>query len=289
MQMKRLDYNEIVEQLKGLWRDFLLQYGIEVPEISDGLNTKNHPCPLCGGDDRAHWREQDGRLALYCRNCAFDKMKSPEDVIMEKMGIPFSELVMDAGNFVNHVPIERMVEAQKRANLPKINLPPEHKTDPYNAERMLAKCDVAEVANMTLHYCNGYFYAAITNANMDVINCARICSESQLDQMFDPVFITGSISYGGFTFINDKPKDEVLLVRDFSIAHALSFIYGGSIAVAYNEANMYYLCLKGLKGEFNMKPVIDLCADDYLCYEMDHYKYDLESTLVKCERDTTYD
>lgn len=101
-----IDYrNEIAPKMLGLWPEFFANIGIDVG-VMRGQNSKNGPCPLCGGDDRAHWRDVDGRLSLYCRVCAADSMKSPEAVYMEATGRSFAQFVEDASRFVSYVPNE---------------------------------------------------------------------------------------------------------------------------------------------------------------------------------------
>jgi len=101
-----IDYrNEIAPKMLGLWPEFFANIGIDVG-VMRGQNSKNGPCPLCGGDDRAHWRDVDGRLSLYCRSCAADSMKAPEQVYMEATGRSFAQFVEDASRFVSYVPNE---------------------------------------------------------------------------------------------------------------------------------------------------------------------------------------
>lgn len=101
-----IDYrNEIAPKMLGLWPEFFANIGIDVG-VMRGQNSNNGPCPLCGGDDRAHWRDVDGRLALYCRVCAADSMHSPESVYMETTGRTFAQFVEDASRFVAYVPNE---------------------------------------------------------------------------------------------------------------------------------------------------------------------------------------
>ena len=75
-----INYRDLQPKLDGLWADVMAEYNIDVGDFK-GLNTKNTACPLCGGNDRSHWREQHGRIALYCRHCTDGSMKSPENVI----------------------------------------------------------------------------------------------------------------------------------------------------------------------------------------------------------------
>lgn len=104
-----IDYrNEIAPKMLGLWPEFFANIGIDVG-VMRGQNSKNGPCPLCSvdpTDDRAHWREQDGRIALYCRQCSDNSMHSPEYVYMQATGRSFAEFVQDAANFISFVPTE---------------------------------------------------------------------------------------------------------------------------------------------------------------------------------------
>lgn len=101
-----IDYrNEVAPKMLGLWPEFFANIGIDVG-VMRGQNSKNGPCPLCGGDDRAHWRDVDGRLALYCRHCSDGRMHSPEHVYMEATGRSFAQFVEDASRFVSYVPNE---------------------------------------------------------------------------------------------------------------------------------------------------------------------------------------
>lgn len=94
-----IDYREIVGHMDGQWGEFFNSVGLQIPQMK-GVNSKNMPCPLCGGDDRAHWRDESGRLVLYCRNCAADKCKSPEDVYQELTGCGFRDLVVAVSSFL---------------------------------------------------------------------------------------------------------------------------------------------------------------------------------------------
>ena len=100
-----IDYKDLEPQLRGLWPEIFTAIGLKIPKMR-GKNSVNHPCPLCGGDDRAHWREQNGRLALFCRSCAADSMHSPETVYRAVTGVTFGEMVSQLAGYVCHVPID---------------------------------------------------------------------------------------------------------------------------------------------------------------------------------------
>ena len=135
-----IDYREFQHLLVGRWEEVLKTYGIDIPKMR-GKNSINYPCPCCGGDDRAHWRESDGRLALFCRNCAVDSMKSPEQVIQEVCGIGFNELVQDLSCIAGDRAPEDIKKAQINVNAqPKINLPANHRQDHEKSIAFLGDC-----------------------------------------------------------------------------------------------------------------------------------------------------
>ncbi len=211
-----IDYQELAPMLDGLWGEILAMYGIDVGDIK-GLNTKNTSCPLCGGHDRAHWREQGGRLALYCRNCAADSMKSPEDVIMESTGIDFHQLVKDLANFVNHVPLENIHKAKiAAASKPKSNMPIDHKQDHELVERFIAQCEWCHSMNLLglhapnpqkLPQKNNIDYYPIYNQSGVMVNLAKY------NEKYDGLeFIAGGQSYGCLYKIEGKTKRSIIVV-----------------------------------------------------------------------------
>jgi len=62
-----LDYIDIEPQMRGQWEGFIAQEtGIDA-NLDGRQRGKNGECPICGGNDRAHFREHDGRVFLFCR------------------------------------------------------------------------------------------------------------------------------------------------------------------------------------------------------------------------------
>lgn len=134
-----MDYKELEQIFIGQWDEVLKSFGVVVPQMK-GKNSINHPCPLCGGDDRAHWRLTEGRLSLYCRNCTGDTMKSVENVIMEYNNLTFAELCKELSALAGLTDDEFIAKGQQRAQAaPKRNMPQGHKQDHDKATEFLAK------------------------------------------------------------------------------------------------------------------------------------------------------
>lgn len=70
---------------KGKWRGILMALGMAETFLKD----QHGPCPICGGNDRFRWDNQNGRGTYICGQCgAGDGMK----LAMEYTGMSFSEI-----------------------------------------------------------------------------------------------------------------------------------------------------------------------------------------------------
>lgn len=103
------NYQDMERQLRGSWAAFIKECtGYEIP----GFNSKGHSCPRCGGHDRAHWREKDGRIGLFCRaacgnaDSAYgsNTMTTPEQFIIDNNGWDFPEFCRAAERWLNIAP-----------------------------------------------------------------------------------------------------------------------------------------------------------------------------------------
>lgn len=268
----KLDYREFSHQLDGHWDHVLAQYGIELPQMR-GINSKNGECPLCGGDDRAHWRDVDGRLCLFCRNCAADSMHPPENVIMEYAGISFGELVKDLADYVNHVPIERVKAAQKRVRAPKFNLPADDKRNTEKATTFLSKCVKRDILGAQVHELDGEQFLPIHTFGGELVNVARIGR--------DTTFIAGGISYGAYTTIQKNDSTNYLVVAGVWNGRIVAEDTGANVLIAYSAANIKYICLNAPES-MKCKPVltIDDAQADMLCDEMAWLLFDEDSRKI---------
>ncbi|PSW05049.1 hypothetical protein C9J01_27680 [Photobacterium rosenbergii] len=69
---------------RGRWQSIFSSVGIDVP-----AQGKHSPCPICGGDDRFHFDDQDGRGTSYCRGC--DKGRDGLTLVMDAKNISVTE------------------------------------------------------------------------------------------------------------------------------------------------------------------------------------------------------
>lgn len=96
-----LDYTEIEPRMRGEWHAFIAhETGVE--PITEGKGKGiGKPCPICGGNDRAHFKEKDGRVFLFCRGACgntnstwgSNTCSTPEHLCMTLGNYDFPELV----------------------------------------------------------------------------------------------------------------------------------------------------------------------------------------------------
>ena len=53
---------ELIEKCRGRWKAILMHFGVP----AEYLDSKHHPCPVCGGVDRFRFDDQDGTGSWYC-------------------------------------------------------------------------------------------------------------------------------------------------------------------------------------------------------------------------------
>ena len=253
------DYKDVMPLLNGLWVDILSMYGIDTGSFK-GLNTSNAPCPLCGGNDRAHWREQNGRVALFCRTCTGDSMKSPEDVIMESTGMSFNELVGNLADFVNHVPVESIKKAKLKARTaPSRNMPIDHAQDHDKVAEFLKLC---EYAHSFVLLCKNapnpqklptkgdVDYYPVSAESGVPINLVKIVN-------YEPKFlIEGKQSYGATYKINGGKR--VIITDNYIDGILCWYKTRATIHITFTLENLRY-CLRHRK---DIKAVVCIRSDD---------------------------
>lgn len=247
-----IDYKSLEMYLVDRWEEVLSLYGIDVPKMQ-GRNSKNYPCPCCGGDDRAHWREENGRLALYCRSCAADSMKSPEDVIMSCTGITFPELVKELNDFVGGVSTEDLRRAEiKVAAKQKRTTPPDHKqrdnaVDVWETMPIIQKHPAFNMYGVQPPYdCRVTALGApafdMINENGAIVNIACITNDGIK-------YLANGVSYGSWHLIprcETRITDGVAWTRSVITAYHHWYKTGQEVRVTFSHQNTAWMYNRGI-------------------------------------------
>ena len=240
-----IDYNhEIKPRLSGLWGEIFESIGVAIPRFK-GKNSVNGPCPLCGGEDRAHWRDNDGHLCLYCRSCAADTMHSPEKVFMDVCNVSFPVMVEQLANYINHVPVS--VHAEIKHQQATIKEPeysailPEQECNEY-----LKKLQHVPLNNLTLRHglgLNGLMVNKDFNVSIPVIkkfgNDKKVCNVATIHNDERIEWLAGKSTQFGYCTVGERRKGKPVYVCgnwvDSQIAHIVT---GAEIICAFTLFNM---------------------------------------------------
>jgi len=253
-----IDYKQIEASLLGRWEEVLETYGISIPKWR-GKNTINGPCPCCGGDDRAHWRETDGRLSLYCRTCTDPSMKAPEQVIMECCNIGFHELATDLASFIGMQDDRQVKQAQIKARAqPKRNMPADHKQDHERSAAFLSELELVprhEVFNrfsvqypVDIHAKGSAVYFPVVNESKVVVNVFSVRYDKGVDTI-ETRHLAGGFSYAAWHTI---PKCEVRqpegITWTVSVIEAIKqhWLTGKECRACLDVYNMIYMINNGI-------------------------------------------
>lgn len=228
--MAGIDYKEVSRTATGLWDAILPAMGVELRKLD-----RNGPCVLCGGNDRAHFFERQGRIMNYCRhgcgnsgdgNC----VSSPEHLLMEINRWTFPEMVNAVADFLNVTPQEqlaqyRVVAATKVAA--KLVYPSDHKENPEQAKILLAKCEHVEThmhllrnntaPHDTVKTLKGSLIVDLYNQAGELVNLAAIQADGSIK------YSAGGISYGAVATLDPVGEHDgcVILTMDYAEAWRL--------------------------------------------------------------------
>lgn len=229
---------DIEPHLNGLWPEVLAQYGITVGDFK-GRNTKNADCPLCGGDDRAHWREDNGRVSLYCRHCAADSMKSAENVILERFGIGFKQFCDDMIKYLNLTPIEKRESIKKVNKKVSFSVPTCHKQDPEAAAKFIAasKQVGSFITKEDEHGGLQGVYMPMYNHLQQLVNIAKVMDGGYR-------FQAGGMTYGAFAII--EGSEDIVLCNNHKDAMRLNKETGATVLVTFYIQNLNFCVFKVL-------------------------------------------
>lgn len=234
-------YRDVEPKARGRWLEIMDSFGIHIPRFR-GKNSENGPCPLCGGDDRAHWRAANGRIALFCRSCAADSMKSPESVLMEKFNWSFPQFVSEVFRFLHLYPEDYQILTSRMMSEPNDTMPKDHRQD-------FSKCKafLDSAIYKSRPFVDGYLYPGelpvlngtkclpITNERGAVINIAALHSDSIS-------YLAGGISYNAW---HEIPGNErVVYFLDISDALKFHHAHGVTARALLDMRVVFYMHTK---------------------------------------------
>jgi len=146
IERHRLKVPEITAAARGQWESLLLTLGITVPR-----RGKHGPCPVCGGTDRFHFDDQEGRGTWHCRQCDGKQAGDGLDLVAKVMDKSLKEtaqevalaLGLTTGGLDDEAIRQRQAQAAKRAEQERQQEQARHRQAAQRAAALVAKATPA--------------------------------------------------------------------------------------------------------------------------------------------------
>lgn len=178
----RYDWKDVAQRAMGMWPDILESYGIPFKP-----RQKNLPCPVCGGNDRAHYKMQDGKVLLHCRQAAgHDPNMWGDEILLElAFGGDFSSMVNEIGRYVGAMPEERRQHVKRKATIAEASSGT-HKTETLKeyAEKVMARTSIVPRCPMTVRL-------GVSPSPLHVLKDGRVVVPMYIDGMLLDALVIG--------------------------------------------------------------------------------------------------
>lgn len=259
----RIDWRDIEQSANGRWFEILEAFGIETRKLN-----RNGPCPTCGGNDRAHFFERDGRILLYCRggcgnsgggNC----VSTPEHLLQEHNRWSFPEMVRQIAEYLGKMPIASVVHTAKKSQQ-STTYPASHVENreraadhleqavPVETHIELIRENTAAIGALSL---NGRLVVPLLNGSDELVNVAALVNGNVH-------YSAKGISFGATARIPARmnASGQVILCCDYFAAWRLWWALKGAAEVraAISPDNFVWMTRKA-KQQFNC---VAVPADD---------------------------
>lgn len=150
MEREFYQWEDVCRRASGLWPDILSAYGIPFAH-----KQKNLPCPVCGGNDRAHYKHQDGKVLLHCRQAIGHEPNMWGDELLLELafGGDFASMATELGRYVGAQPEERKKEVRRKAVIAEASSGI-HKAEDCKvyAEKVMGKASMVDSCALTRRY-----------------------------------------------------------------------------------------------------------------------------------------
>ena len=212
------DWRDIEPRLSGRWFEILEAFGIETRKLN-----KNGPCPNCGGVDRAHFFERDGRVLLYCRHGCGNSgegrcVSTPEFLLQEHNRWSFPEMVRAVADYLGTTPADKVQHSSRHAKSAP-TYPSSHKSNPEKAASDLSRAIEADDHPLFRREHTASFYAVQTLANClalplvnvhgEIVNVAAIAPDYRV------FWSAGGHSFGAWAVIQAREPGPRILCADY--------------------------------------------------------------------------
>lgn len=265
-----IDWRDIERSAAGRWFEILEAFGVATRKLN-----KNGPCPICGGNDRAHYFEREGRTLLYCRqgcgnagsgNC----VSTPEHLLQQHNRWSFPDMVKAVADYLGTIPREVIHTARSSLAQSSLTFPPSHRTNPEKAVADLARATECETHPLlvrentstcgTVRTAKGCLVVPLWDSSVQLVNLAAFSANGDIH------YSAGGPSFGATARMPAACNDtgHVILCQDYFAGWRLWWKLKGAYEVraAISQDNFVWTTRK-MRGQFDAVGVMPDDAEEY--------------------------
>lgn len=263
----RIDWRDLEPRCSGRWFELLESFGIETRKLN-----RNGPCPNCGGTDRAHFFEREGRILLYCRhgcgnagdgNC----VSTPEHLLQQQNRWSFPEMVNAIADYLGATPVSPVVHSSRSA-AQQAQYPSSHRADPAKAAADLERAETVATHPLfsrenimprhlvrTIGKC---LALPMVNESGEIVNVAAIAPDYRV------FWSAGGASFGAWVVIPAKTEGPRILCLDYFDSWRLWWQLKGAAEIRCTISPETFLWMsRKMRSAFDEVAVLEDYADEY--------------------------
>lgn len=270
------DKDEVLSRMLGMWKVALMKL-CNAP--AHFFNGRHQPCLYCGGKDRARWTDnlnRKGDGGNICNQCGND---TGIGLFMRLTGENFSDAINTLGDWLNLVPVDVIVKANKQAARDsgyKFGAQADHEKCEYAMNKTkaheftpLSRCEGFFALDGESYTCGEKIASDGSVSLIHAIPCRMVYEDGLSDEMCNIAFInqSGVLSFLARDFTRGAvaptgSTDKTIYLCDNWIdsQHVHIATGGQEVWTTFNAANAEIVAYR-YKGSRNMRVV---CRSDNL-------------------------
>ncbi|HAF2128799.1 TPA: DNA primase [Salmonella enterica] len=252
---------DIKNRARGLWGDVIFpsnEIGIKVPK-----KGKHGPCPICGGTDRFHYKDDYDDGNWYCNQCNEPKYGDGLDLISRALGIELIDAAKKVGEIIGADTRSPDKPARKKASDRQKPAPDiaakvaaklrktTQKESPY-----LAGKGLPGFTPPTLE--DGEMFLTVTDVNGTIRGYQTIAPDGVKKLMH------GMSKKGAFIAPDPLPEapETIIIAEGVATAISAGMLHSGAVVAALDAENLKPVAL-ALRGRYPKAKIIIAADNDY--------------------------
>ncbi|EHJ7614985.1 toprim domain-containing protein [Salmonella enterica] len=252
---------DIKNRARGLWGDIILpELGIDIPE-----KGKHGPCPICGGTDRFHYKDDHDDGDWYCGQCRAGKKGKVDglDLISGVQGISLKDAAIKVGEIIGAYTRSPDKPARKEASdgqKPAQDIAAKvatmsRKTTPKESPYLAGK-GLTGFTPPTLP--DGKIFLELVDVNGKTRGAQTIAPDGTKK------LIHGTRKTGAFIVPDPLPEapETIIIAEGVATAISAGMLHSGAVVAALDAGNLKPVAL-AMRGRYPKAKIIIAADNDY--------------------------